>query len=216
MTEIRVNADSLMRARAKGPRDPYAVLRWTLLAMGAIVMVVPIVYMLSASIKHPFEMYDLHLIPKEPTFENYTYVLSDGRILRWFSNSLLIATRTTLSAVFFDALVGYALCKFSFRDRTFVFIAVLSTLMIPTEMLVIPWYLMSKSFGWLNSYWGIMFLGMMTAFGTFLMKQLFESVPDDFLEVARIWSCWPKQGFYPSMLLARLPVHWWRLTQTST
>ena len=67
-----------------------------------------------------------------------------------------------------------------------VFVAILSTLMIPTEMLVIPWYLMSQSFGWLDSYWGIMFPGIMTGFGTFLMKQFFESVPDDFLDAARI------------------------------
>ena len=53
-------------------------------------------------------------------------------------------------------------------------------------MLVIPWYLMARNFHWLDSYWGIMFPGMMTAFGTFLMKQFFETVPDDFLEAARI------------------------------
>mgnify|MGYP002629998215 CR=1 FL=1 len=187
MSDIRASSASLMQApTAKGPRDPWSVLRWTLLAMGAIVMVMPIIYMLSASIKYPYEMYDLNIIPKEPTFENYTYVLSDGRFMRWFANSFLIATITTISAVFFDALVGYALCKFRFRGRTFVFIAILSTLMIPTEMLVIPWYLMSKSLGWLDSYWGIMFPGIMTAFGTFLMKQFFETVPDDFLEAARI------------------------------
>ena len=58
--------------------------------------------------------------------------------------------------------------------------------MIPTEMLVIPWYLMSQQFGWLDTYWGIMFPGLMTAFGTFLMKQFFETVPDDFIEAARI------------------------------
>ena len=70
--------------------------------------------------------------------------------------------------------------------RYIVFIAILSTLMIPTEMLVIPWYLMSQQFGWLDTYWGIMFPGLMTAFGTFLMKQFFETVPDDFIEAARI------------------------------
>ena len=58
--------------------------------------------------------------------------------------------------------------------------------MIPTEMLVIPWYLMSQQFGWLDTHWGIMFPGLMTAFGTFLMKQFFETVPDDFIEAARI------------------------------
>src|SRR5690606_6151399 len=61
-----------------------------------------------------------------------------------------------------------------------------STLMIPTEMLVIPWYLMSSKLGWLDSYWGIMFPAMMTAFGTFLMKQFFEGVPNAFLEAARV------------------------------
>ncbi|MHA1567148.1 MAG: carbohydrate ABC transporter permease, partial [Alphaproteobacteria bacterium] len=88
--------------------------------------------------------------------------------------------------LFFDSLVGYTLAKFKFRGRGFVFVAILSTLMIPTEMLVIPWFLLSQSFGWLDSYWGIMFPGMMTGFGTFLMKQFFESVPDDFLDAARI------------------------------
>jgi len=185
---IKANAAALMRepASPRGPRDPGAVVRWTLLALGAIVMVMPIVYMLSASIKYPFEMYNLNIIPEEPTFENYALVLGDGRFGRWFFNSFLIATLTTISAVFFDALVGYALCKFHFRGRMVVFVAILSTLMIPTEMLVIPWYLMSKTFGWLDTYWGIMFPGVMTAFGTFLMKQFFESVPDDFLEAARI------------------------------
>ena len=81
------------------------------------------------------------------------------------NNSLVIATIVTVSSVFFDSLVGYTLCKYRFKGRYIVFIAILSTLMIPTEMLVIPWYIMSKTFGWLDTYWGIMFPGLMTAFG---------------------------------------------------
>ena len=88
--------------------------------------------------------------------------------------------------VFFDGLVGYTLCKFRFRGRGLVFIAILSTLMIPTEMLVIPWYLMARQLGWLNTWWGIMFPGMISAFGVFLLRQFFESVPDDFIDAARI------------------------------
>ena len=106
--------------------------------------------------------------------------------MRWMLNSTIIAVTVTVSYIFFDSLVSYTLAKFQFRGRYFIFLAILSTLMAPTEMLVIPWYLMSAKLGWLDSYWGIMFPGMMTAFGTFLMKQFFESVPDDFLEAARI------------------------------
>ena len=112
-------------------------------------------------------------------------ILSDGR-LRWVGNSMIVAVTVTISNVFFDSLVGYTLAKFQFRGRYVVFVAILSTLMIPTEMLVLPWYIMSSQLGWLDSYWGIMFPGMMTAFGTFLMKQFFEGVPNDFLEAARI------------------------------
>jgi multiple sugar transport system permease protein len=174
------------RARLRPPVNPGRIVMWTLLMMGGITMIMPFVFMISTSLKYSYEIYDLRLIPNEPTLDNYIYVLSDGRFFRWFLNSFLIATATTISVLFFDSLVGYTLCKFRFRGRTFVFIAILSTLMIPTEMLVIPWYLLSKNLGWLNSYWGIMFPGIMTGFGTFLMKQFFESVPDDFLDAARI------------------------------
>src|SRR4029453_15783705 len=67
-----------------------------------------------------------------------------------------------------------------------VFIAILSTLMIPTEMLVLPWYSMAKTFGWLDTYWGIAVSGLITGFGVFLMKNFFESVPDELLDAARL------------------------------
>ena len=166
--------------------NPGRIVIWTVLFLGGIIMVTPLIFMFSTSLKTAGQVYDLRMIPAAPTLDNYIKVLSDGRFLRWFFNSTFIALTVTLSNVFFDSLVGYTLAKFRFRGRYFVFLAILSTLMIPTEMLVIPWYLMSAEFGWLNSYWGIMFPGMMTAFGTFLMKQFFETVPDDFLEAARI------------------------------
>ena len=186
---IKASATSLNAAKPYNYNkrmEPARVIRWTILFLGGVVMVMPIVFMLSTSFKWPHEIYNLTIIPDDPTIENYTYVLEDGRFYKWFINSLIVATITTISAVIFDSLVGYTLCKFRFRGRMIVFIAILSTLMIPTEMLVIPWYLMARDFGWLNSYWGIMFPGVITAFGVFLMKQFFESVPDDFLEAARI------------------------------
>ncbi|MBW7921100.1 MAG: carbohydrate ABC transporter permease [Rubellimicrobium sp.] len=170
----------------KGRIRPGRILTWTLVFIGGVIMVTPILFMFSTSLKTSGQIYDLRLIPARPTLDNYIKVLADGRFLRWFVNSMIVAVAVTVSSVFFDSLVGYTLAKFRFRGRMFVFLAILSTLMIPTEMLVIPWYLMSANFGWLDSYWGIAFPGMMTAFGTFLMKQFFETVPDDFLEAARI------------------------------
>ncbi|AZV81038.1 carbohydrate ABC transporter permease (plasmid) [Parasedimentitalea marina] len=184
---IRPTATGLMAKQSKpATRNMGQILRWLALFGGGVLMVMPIAYMISTSLKWPHEVYNVNLIPVEPTLDNYLYVLEDGRFYMWFINSGIIAIVTTISNLLFDSLVGYTLCKFKFPGRTIVFIAILSTLMIPTEMLVIPWYLMSQSFGWLDSYWGIMFPGLMTGFGTFLMKQFFETVPDDFIEAARI------------------------------
>jgi multiple sugar transport system permease protein len=183
---MTTNAATPDRRSPRRSLRPGRIIAWTLLFLGGIVMVTPILFMLSTSLKDASQVYDLRLIPEAPTFDNYVAVLSDGRFLRWFLNSILVAVAVTLSNVFFDSLVGYTLAKFRFRGRYFIFIAILSTLMIPTEMLVIPWYLMASSFGWIDTYWGIMFPGMMTAFGTFLMKQFFETVPDEFLEAARV------------------------------
>jgi multiple sugar transport system permease protein len=159
---------------------------WTLLFLGGVLMVIPFVYMLATSLKQNVEVYELSLLPRVATLANYRRLAGASGFPRWFLNSLVIATLTTLSVLFFDSLVGYALAKFRFRGRRLVFLAILSTLMIPTEMLVLPWYVMSKNLGWLDTYWGIMFPGMMTGFGTFLMKQFFESVPDELIEAGRV------------------------------
>ena len=159
---------------------------WVLLLAGGLLMVMPFVYMLSTSLKSNAEVYELSLLPRAPTLANYRRLAGASGFPRWFLNSLAIAVVTTVSVLFFDSLVGYTLAKFRIRGRRVVFLAILSTLMIPTEMLVLPWYVMSKNLGWLDTYWGIMFPGMMTGFGTFLMKQFFESVPDELLEAGRV------------------------------
>lgn len=165
---------------------PRRVIIWTLLALGGIVMIMPFVFMISTSLKTQNQVYDLRLIPAHPTLKNYIYLFQETLFLPWFLNSFIVATLTTLSVLFFDSLIGYVLCKYQFRGRWFVFIAILSTLMIPTEMLVIPWYIMCVTFNWLDTYWSIMFPGLMTGFGVFLMKQFFETVPDDLIAAARI------------------------------
>ena len=169
---------------------PGRIVLWTLLFLGGIVMITPIVFMASTSFKTVQEIYSLSIIPDQPSLENSIFILNESQFLQWMLNSLWVATFSTLSVLFFDSLVGYTLAKFEFRGRQFVFIAILSTLMIPTEMLIIPWYMMSRTFGWIDTYWGIAFPGLMTGFGTFLMRQFFMNLPDEMIDAARIdgWS----------------------------
>ncbi|HPF45484.1 MAG: carbohydrate ABC transporter permease [Alphaproteobacteria bacterium] len=173
-------------AEIKAPIRPGKIIIWCLLFIGAVIMMTPIIFMFSASFKYNDEIYELALISSEPTLSNYIYLFENTEFLLWFKNSILVALASTVSVLFFDSLVGYTLAKFRFRGRKLVFIAILSTLMIPTEMLVIPWYILARDFGLLDSYIGLIFPGIMTGLGVFLMKQFFESVPDDYLDAARI------------------------------
>lgn len=149
-------------------------------------MLFPFIWMVSTSLKLPNEVFSLKIIPDNPTLQNYQKVLTDTLFIKWIINSLIIATITTISVAFFDTLVGYILAKFNFWGKNIIFIAILSSLMIPIEMLIIPWYLMSTEFGWVDTYWGIMFPGVISAFGIFLMKQFMESIPSDLIDAARI------------------------------
>jgi multiple sugar transport system permease protein len=156
------------------------------LTAGTVVVALPFFWMFISALKPPAEIFDLRLLPAHPTFDNFREVLTRTQFPRWFGNSLLVALATTASVAFFDSLVGYTLAKLQFPGRNVIFVTILATLMIPTEMLIIPWYILSSARGWINTYWGIMFPGMITAFGIFLMRQFMTGVPDELLDAGRI------------------------------
>lgn len=160
------------------------------LTLGVIVTLFPFAWMLLTSLKGFQELFNLSFLPQQPTLDNYTQVLTQTKFLVWFGNSLLIAGITTLSVLFFDSLVGYTLAKFEFPGKNLIFLLILSTLMIPTEMLVIPWFVgvsdLQLTTNVPGAYFAIMFPGLISAFGVFLMRQFFESLPTDLLEAARI------------------------------
>ena len=165
------------------------MLAYVLLSLGAVIMVLPFVWMLLTSLKPAPELVQFAFLPKNPTLDNYREVLGTSNFGRWYGNSLLIATVSTLSVAFFDSLVGYTLNKFEFPGKNIIFIGILATLMVPTEMLIIPWFNMSVQLGWnqgVAQYWGIVFPGVITAVGIFLMRQFFDGVPNELLDAARI------------------------------
>ena len=159
-----------------------------ILTVGGLVMVFPFLWMLLTSFKDYYEIIDTtsSFFPREPTLANYIKVFQTAMFGRWFLNSFFVASLETTSVCFLSALTGYTLAKFQFPGRNVIFIVILSTLMIPTEMLVIPWYLMVTKINLIDSYWGIWFPSVITGFGVFLMRQFMTGVPDDLLDAARI------------------------------
>ncbi len=163
-------------------------LAYAVLILLSVVMIFPFFWMLMSSFKDASQIFQPRIVPEHPTLENYSTILFSGhyRFPQWFLNSAIIAVCTTSSVLFFDSLLGYTLSKFNFPGKKLIFLLIISTLMIPTEMLVIPWYAMSRAMKWGNTYWGIMFPGMISAFGVFLMRQFMTSIPNDLLDAARI------------------------------
>ncbi len=165
------------------------LLTYIVLSMGAVIMVVPFVWMILTSLKPATELVQFAFLPKNPTLANYVEVLNSNSFGRWYFNSVLIAVISTATVAFFDTLVGYTLNKFEFPGKNLIFVGILATLMVPTEMLIIPWFNMSVQLGWNTGpaqYWGIVFPGVITAVGIFLMRQFFDGVPNELLDAARI------------------------------
>ena len=164
----------------------WSVLAYVLLAAGAALMVFPFVWMLLSSFKDAREVLSPAFLPNEFTFANYVEVLTRTAFPQWFLNSAIVATATTASVLLFCSLVGYVLATLRFPGKNVVFLLILSTLMVPTEMLVIPWFDMSARWGWIDSYWGLMFPGLIPGFGVFLMRQFFQTLPRDLFDAGRI------------------------------
>ncbi|UYO99150.1 carbohydrate ABC transporter permease [Oceanotoga sp. DSM 15011] len=164
----------------------YFIFSYIILGILAFFMIFPFLWMIFSSFKPSWEIYDMKLLPSSPTLENYKNIFTFSGFPKWFLNSSIVAFITTFSVLFFDSLVGFTLAKYKFPGRNILFILILSTLMIPTEMLVIPWYTMSQKLNWMGSYWSLMFPGMISGFGIFLMKQFMETIPDELLDAARI------------------------------
>lgn len=173
-------------ARLSQPRGLTQGAVYALLLIGGIAMVTPFVWMILTSLKPGPEVFLGKFLPDAPTLSNYASVFSKVPFARWYLNSIIVASLTTLSVAFFDSLTGFVLAKYEFRGKNIIFVFILSTLMIPTEMLIIPWFILSASLHWVDSYWGLMFPGVMTAFGAFLMKQFMEGIPSELLDAARI------------------------------
>lgn len=168
----------------------YKAISYFGLTLIGITMVVPLLWMISTSFKPQTEILGTAFFPQNPILDNYDFMLRQTELPRWYLNSIIVAVMTTVSVAFFDSLAGYVFAKYKFPGKRYVFIIFLATLMVPTEMLIIPWFLMSSDpiigTTWVDTYWGIAFPGVITAAGVFLMRQFMQGVPDELLDAGRI------------------------------
>ena len=159
---------------------------WGLLVLAAFSFVLPFLYMVSTAFKGPRELFSPNLVPQNPTLDNFNAVLTQIPIGRALFNSVFVYGTITLSTLLFSSVVGYALSRLQFYGREFVFNVILVTMMIPGQLVLIPLYLLIVRFGWTDSYQALIVPGMMSAFGIFMFRQTFKTIPQDLIDAARI------------------------------
>jgi len=153
-----------------------------------IVQLVPILWMISTSLKPLRDVFALPVewIPRPPQWGNYPAAWSQFPFARYFLNSFIVSASVTVLNVFLAGLAGYSLAKYRYFGQRALFIAILSTLMLPIEVVMVPTFLIAKTLGWLNSYQGLIIPVVADAFGIFLMRQFMLGLPDSLVEAARI------------------------------
>jgi multiple sugar transport system permease protein len=159
-----------------------------LLLGGAAVAVFPLLWMLSASLMTPGEAnaFPPPILPSRPTLDNYRELFAHAGMGRYLANSIFLTVVVTLLSVVLNTAAGYAFAKLRFAGRERIFKLLLGALVIPSQVAMVPLFLLLKSMGLVNSYGGVIVPAMASIFGIFLVRQYAFSIPNELLEAARI------------------------------
>ncbi len=176
------------RAERSVVRRSFTVVGITLLIAAALFIVFPFVWMFLTSFKSESEIFGDpgNLFPKTFNLENYVRIWTELPFARLFLNSVIFAGGVTVLSVFFDSLAAYALARLNFPGKTIAFFLVIATLMVPYQITLVPLFQTVFDFHWLDTYQGLIVPRATSAFGIFLLRQFFVSVPQDLDQAARI------------------------------
>jgi ABC-type glycerol-3-phosphate transport system permease component len=174
----------------------------TLFSLIAIVMMFPLFWMFSSSLKERSQIFlnPPMWIPETLQWANFTELFTNRFFDKVLLNSFFVSGVYTIGGVFFCTLAGFAFAKYNFKFKNILFLIVLSSMMIPHEATMIPLFEVYRSLGLIDNLWGVILPGLANAFGIFFMRQYCSSIPQDLLESARIDGCTEFRLFYKVIL----------------
>lgn len=181
---------------------PVRLLMYVFLGVGALVTIYPFYWMFTAATLTESDIFKSppRLLPGDNLLANLETLSQSAPYLRALLNSIFVAAVTTVSTVFLAALAGYAFAKFSFRGRNLLFAMVLGTLMLPTEIMIVPLFIIMLQLGWVDNYLALIVPYLVTGFGVFLMRQQMMGFPNDLIDAARIDGCGEFDVFFRVVL----------------
>ncbi|MEV0286061.1 carbohydrate ABC transporter permease [Kribbella sp. NPDC050820] len=178
-----------------------------LLALGSLVMMFPFLWQLKMAVSTQAEIQAIppDLLPKGLEWRNFTEVFQRLPFLDQFWVSVAVTVGRTVGQLVLCSMAGYAFARMRFPGKGVLLALILSILMVPSQVYLIPQYQIIQQLGWLNSIHGIVAPGIFSAFGTFLMMQFFRSIPVELEEAARLDGCNPWQTFWKVVLPVAKP-----------
>lgn len=184
-------------AKARRRFRPSTIISYLLLTLVLVAILFPILWIVSQSFTKESEIlqWPIRLIPESPTLQHYKdlFIARPGRpelpIVRWMLNSLFVTGAATLGVLFVSSLAAYAFARLTFRGRDLIFMIMGASLLIPSTLLLIPSFMLIRSFGWLDTYHALIWPQLAGFFGVFLLRQFFMSIPKELEEAAIIDGC---------------------------
>ncbi len=163
-------------------------LLYSILILAAILCLLPFVWMISASLmaNGHANVYPPRFLPDKVTFIQYKHLFSRLNVFRYFLNSVVVSVGVTIVSLFINSMAGYAFAKYRFAGEKSLFKLLLSFMIVPAQVTMLPLFLMLKYMGLINTYLAIIIPGMASVFGIFLIRQYLLAIPDSLIEAAKI------------------------------
>lgn len=161
---------------------------YAFLVITAFIMLVPFAWMLSSSLKLNKDVFifPIQWIPENPRWSNYVEIWTTIPLARFIFNTVKLTVIITLLQLFTSSFAAYAFAKLDFKFKNSLFLGYIATIAMPWHVYMVPQFIMMRSFGLNNTHLSLIFLQAFSAFGVFLMRQFYQSVPDELCEAARI------------------------------
>lgn len=183
---------------------------YLLMILISIATVVPFLFMFSTSLTQSFTMmsYPPTLLPDNPSLSNFREIIfnfQEGLFPRWFFNTLFTTFCVTVGSLFLNTLAGYIFAKKEFYGKNLLFSLLLSTMMVPVAVTLIPAFLLINRMGLFNTYWALILPTLATPFGIFMMRQFISSLPSELIEVSKIDGASELRIFWSIIIPLSLP-----------
>lgn len=181
---------TVRRPRARPPQ----LRRWATFSVAvvlALITAAPILLMVSGAFKDEADIFDGSVLPSNPTWANFRYVLESVPFANYLLNSFIVATIVTVASLLAHSMAAYALARLRFPGRDMLFFGFFSTILVSMPMIIVPLFVLVRELGLLNSYPGIAAPMIFQAFALFLLRQFYLTLPDELEEQAKIDGCGP-------------------------